>query len=257
MNNQERLCNMSDRIDLNRAQTGAEVDAGLQAYMRGVFTQMGAGVALTGLIAMLLGNWGVSNPLAFMGLFTGMAGWVLMLSPLAIVLVASFGFQRLSHAALQACFWAYASLIGVSFSMIAFQALIAANGGDLSLMSAVANAFFAAAAAFLGAALYGYTTNNDITRFSGLFFMAIIGIFVAMIINLFLQSTFMGYVISIFGVILFTALTAYDTQRLKMTYYEVGGTELGQKLAVMGALGLYINFVLIFQFLLSLFMSRD
>jgi len=170
---------------------------------------------------------------------------------LAIVLVASFGFNRLSYAALQACFWAYASLIGVSFSTIAFVAL-----GDASFMAAVGNAFFAAAAAFLGAALYGYVTGQDLTRFGGLLMMAVIGLLVAMIVNMFLGWETLNFIISGVGVLIFTALTAYDTQRLKMTYLEYGETEVSRKLGVMGALGLYINFVLIFQFLLSFFSNE-
>ena len=242
---------MNDRVDLNVAQSGADVDAGLQAYMRGVFLQMGSAVLLSGLIAYLLGNWGVQNPEAYTS-FIGSVYWLLILGPLAVILISGFGFNRLSYGALQACFWAYASLIGVSFSTIAFVAL-----GDPAFMSAVANAFFAASAAFLGSALVGYTTNRDLTKFGSILMMGVIGLLVAMIINIFLQSSFMGYVISIVGVLLFMALTAYDTQRLKMTYYAAAGTEMARKLAVMGALGLYINFVLIFQFLLSLFSSGE
>ncbi len=242
---------MNRRVDLNSARTGVEVDVGLKSYMQGVFVQMGGAVALSGLIAYFLGAWGVDNPVAFAGLFSGTLGWVVALAPLGIVLVASFGFNRLSYPALQACFWAYASLIGVSFSMIVFKAL-----GDAALMNAVANAFFASAAAFLGAALYGYTTKRDLLQFGSLFFMAIIGLLVAMIVNIFLGWQTLSFIISGVGVLLFTALTAYDTQKLKLTYLELGDSTLSRKLAVMGALGLYINFVLIFQFLLSFF-SND
>ena len=243
---------MTDRNNVSSTGTGLEVDAGLQAYMRGVFLQMGAGVAITGIIAFLVGSWGQQNEQAFAALFSGGPGLILAFAPLAIVLIASFGFHRLSYTALQACFWGYAGLMGVSFSLIVAAAL-----NDASFLNAVANAFFAASAAFLGAALYGYTTNNDLTRFGGLFFMAIIGLLVAMIINMFLGWETLNFIISGVGVLLFTALTAYDTQNIKMTYYQHGDSTLGRKLAVMGALGLYINFVLIFQFLLSLFASRD
>jgi FtsH-binding integral membrane protein len=239
------------RAQLAQTQTDAVVDQGLKAYMQRVFLQMGGAVALSGVIAYLLASWGQSNPQAFFGLFSGTLGWVVMLAPLGIVLVASFGFNRLSYPALQACFWGYASLIGVSFSLIAFKAL-----GDSVFLNAVGNAFFAAAAAFLGAALYGYVTNQDLTRFGSLLMMAVIGLLVAMIVNMFLGWETLNFIISGIGVLLFTALTAYDTQRLKLTYLELGESEVSRKLAVMGALGLYINFVLIFQFLLSFFSSE-
>lgn len=241
---------MSDQVKYSNAASGAEVDAGLQAYMRGVFMQMGGGVALSGIVAVLLGTWGLANPTAFYSIFSGWQGLAIAFAPLLILIFVSFGFNRMSYGALQASFWVICGIKGVSFSLLAASAL-----SNPAMMTAVANAFFGASAAFLGAALYGYTTKQDLTRFGGLFVMAIIGLLVVMVINIFLQSTMMHYIISGVGVLLFTAITAYDTQNLKMQYYATQGTEMARKLAVLGAINLYWNFILIFQFLLSFFQS--
>lgn len=242
---------MSDRIDLNRARTGVEIDAGLQAYMRRIFVYMGVGVGITGALAYLFGSWGVANPVAFISMMSGPLRWALLLSPFAIILVMNFGLNRLSVTALQTSFWAFCAIFGISMSSIAFVAL-----QDPLYMTAVANAFFAASATFLGAALYGYTTNRDLTAMGGLLFMALFGLIIAMIANWFFQSPALSYGISILGVLIFTALTAYDTQRLKMSYYQVQGTELAEKIAITGALSLYLNFINLFLFLLQLFGRR-
>ena len=242
---------MSDRSFAYASQTGAQVDVGLQAYMRRIFLYMGIGVALTGVLAFMFGDWGRSNPEAFISLMSGPLRWVLLFSPFAIILVMNFGLNRLSVTALQASFWAFCAIFGVSLSSIAFVAL-----QDPTYMQAVANAFFAASATFLGAALYGYTTNRDLTALGGLLFMALFGLIIAMIANWFFQSDALGYAISILGVLIFTGLTAYDTQRLKMTYFQVQGTELAQKVAIMGALSLYLNFINLFLFLLQIFGRR-
>ena len=242
---------MNDRMNYSQSQAGVEIDVGLQAYMRRIFLYMGSGVALTGIIAYWFGSWGLSNGAEFASIMTGPLRWVILLSPFAIILAMNFGLQRLSVPALQACFWAFCAIFGLSMASIAFVAL-----QDPTFMVAVANAFFAAAATFLGAALYGYTTNRDLTRLGGLLFMALFGLIVAMIANWFFRSPALDYAISIIGVLVFTGLTAYDTQRLKMTYYEVQGTELADKLAITGALSLYLNFINLFLFLLQIFGRR-
>ena len=248
---------MSDRVNYTTTPAGVEVDAGLQAYMRRIFIYMGMGVGLTGLIAYAIGVWAIDNQRAYIELMTSPLRWVLMLSPFAIILIMNFGINRLSVSALQLCFWAFCALFGISLSSIAFMAMVAANNGDFSEMGAIANAFFAASATFLGAALYGYVTNRDLTKFGGILFMALFGLIVAMIANWFLNLGWLSMVISIVGVLIFTALTAFDTQRLKMTYYATQGTEMAQKLAIQGSLSLYLNFINIFLFLLSLFRGGD
>ncbi len=242
---------MSEHLDLNRARTGVAVDAGLQAYMRRIFLYMGIGVGITGALAYLFGSWGLANQDAFLALMSGPTRWVLLLSPFAIILAMNFGLNRLSVTALQTCFWVFCAIFGISMSSIAFVAL-----QDPTFMQAVANAFFAASATFLGAALYGYTTNRDLTALGGLLFMALFGLIIASFANWFFQSEALSYGISIIGVLLFTGLTAYDTQRLKMAYYEVQGTELAEKVAITGALSLYLNFINLFMFLLQLFSRR-
>ena len=246
---------MSDHMNSAYARSETEIDVGLQAYMRRIFLYMGAGVAITGILAYLIGSWAMSSEQAlasYMSLMSGPTRWLIILSPFAIILVMNFGLNRLSITALQACFWAFCALFGASLSSIAFFAL-----QDAAFMATVANAFFAASATFLGAALYGYVTNRDLTKLGGILFMALFGLIIAMIANWFLALGWLSMVISIVGVLIFTALTAYDTQRLKMTYYAVQGTELAQKLAIQGALSLYLNFINIFLFLLSIFRGGD
>ena len=242
---------MNNRVDFNTRSVGIAVDAGLQAYMRHIFLYMGGGVALTGILAYFFGSWGAANQDTFLALMSGPLKWVLLFSPFAIILVMNFGFHRLSLTALQASFWAFCAIFGISLSTIAFVAL-----NDPNYMSAVANAFFAASATFLGAALYGYTTNRDLTALGGLLFMALFGLIIAMISNLFFQSGPLGYAISILGVLIFTGLTAYDTQRLKMAYYAVQDEETASKVAITGALSLYLNFINLFLFLLQIFSRR-
>ena len=241
---------MSDQFNSPYTRSEAEVDVGLRAFMRRMFVQMGAGVAFSGLVVYFMMQWIGANPEAYMAIRSSGLIWVIMLSPLAIYLIANFGFQRLSHAALQACFWSFAGLMAVSFSMIYTNYL-----GDTNT---IANAFFGAAAAFLGAALYGYTTNRDLTSIGGLLIMALIGIILVSILNVFvMQSSGLDLLISIGIVLIFTAFTAYDTQNMKMLYLQHGDSMMTQKLAVLGALLLYYNFVIIFKYLLILFSGRD
>jgi FtsH-binding integral membrane protein len=165
-----------------------------------------------------------------------------MLAPLAFVLVLSWKFDALSKTAVQALFWAYAACIGVSFAAI----LLVFTGAS------VARAFFISAAMFAGMSLYGYTTKADLTKFSTFLIMGVFGILIASIVNIFLGSSALQFAISVIGVLVFCGLTAWDTQRIKDTYVEYAGTEVEDKLTVMNALGLYINFVMIFQFLVQL-----
>lgn len=240
---------MSNRFDTTY-NAEAAIDVGLRAHMRRIFMQMAGGVALSGLIVFYMMQWSAANPAGLQALSSGITFWVIVLSPMAIYLIANFGFERLSYGALQACFWAFAALMALSFSIVYASYL-----GDTAT---VANAFFAAAAAFLGAALYGYTTNRDLTSFGGLLIMALIGIILVSLLNVFvLQSGMLDLAISIGIVLIFTALTAYDTQNMKMLYIQHGESMTSRKLAVLGALMLYYNFVIIFKYLLILFSGRD
>jgi hypothetical protein len=173
-------------------------------------------------------------------------GWIVTLSPLAIVFAMSFGAARMRTSTLQLLFWAFAGLMGLSMSTL-FLAFTATS---------IAQTFFATAAAYLGLSLYGYTTKRDLSGFGTFLIMGVVGILVAMLVNLFLQSTAMALMISVIGVLLFAGLTAYDTQRIKSMYFYVQGTEMAGKTVILGALTLYLDFINMFQFLLSFMGDR-
>ena len=217
-------------------------DAGLRSYMLSVYNYMASGVLLTGIVALLFANSG----LAAQVLSTPLR-WVIMLAPLAFVMVLSFGINRLSTGAAQLLFWAFATVMGLSMSSI----FLVYTG------TSIAQTFFATAAAFAGLSLYGYTTKRDLSGFGTFLVMGVIGLIVAMVINIFLQSSVMSLVISAVGVLIFAGLTAYDTQRIKSMYAYVAGTDMMGKTVIMGALSLYLDFVNMFTFLLSFMGSRD
>jgi uncharacterized protein len=218
------------------------VDAGLRSYMLSVYNYMGSGVLLTGIVAMLAYNSGFTASMVGSPLM-----WVVALAPLAFVLVLSFGINKLSTGAAQALFWVYAAVMGLSMSTI----FIAFTG------TSIATTFFATAAAFIGLSLYGYTTKKDLSGFGTFLIMGVVGILVAMLINLFLQSSALSLAISVIGVLLFAGLTAYDTQKIKSMYFYVRGTDFVGKSVVMGALTLYLDFVNMFTFLLNLLGNRE
>lgn len=234
-----------------RAATGAReaaYDAGLRTYMLSVYNYMASGVLLTGIVAMLFASGGRESLAAQVFLSGGILRWVVMLAPLGVVMWLSFGINRLSETAAKALFWVYAALMGLSLSSI----LLVYTGGS------VAQAFFATAAGFAGLSLYGYTTKRDLTAMGSFLTIGVIGLLVAMLINMFVRSGPMDLIISAVGVLLFAGLTAYDTQRIKSGYFAVRGTAYMTKSAVMGALQLYLDFINMFMFLLR-FMgnSRD
>lgn len=220
----------------------AAYDAGLRSYMLSVYNYMASGVLLTGIVALLFANSG----LAAQVLSTPLR-WVIMLAPLAFVMVLSFGINKLSTGAAQALFWAFAVVMGLSMSSI----FLVFTGVS------IAQTFFATTAAFAGLSLYGYTTKRDLSAFGTFLVMGVVGLLVAMIINLFLQSSVMALVISAIGVLLFAGLTAYDTQRIKSMYAYVAGTDMVGKTVIMGALSLYLDFVNMFTFLLNFMGSRE
>jgi len=219
-------------------------DAGLRSYMLSVYNYMASGVLLTGIVAMLFAGSGMAASI-MMG--PGILKWVIILSPLAFVFAMSFGLNRMSTATLQACFWGFATVMGLSMSTI----FLVYTG------TSIAQTFFAVAAAFLGLSLYGYTTKKDLSGFGTFLIMGVVGLLVAMVINMFMQSTTMHLVISAIGVLLFAGLTAYDTQRIKSMYAYVAGTDMMGKTVIMGALSLYLDFINMFQFLLSFMGNRE
>ena len=218
-------------------QTQVAFDAGLRTYMLKVYNYMASGVLLTGVVAMLFASSGLAQDIMFGG---GPLKWLIILSPLAIVFAMSFGQNKFSTFTIQGMFWAFATLMGMSMSTI----FLVYTGAS------IAQTFFATAAAFLGLSLYGYTTKKDLPGMGTFLIMGVIGLLVAMVINIFLQSTMMQLVISAIGVLIFAGLTAYDTQRIKSMYAYVAGTDMVGKTVVLSALSLYLDFINMFQFLL-------
>ena len=222
-------------------------DAGLRSYMLSVYNYMASGVLLTGIVAMLFAPYARDVLINEAG--TGMSGlgWIIMFAPLGFVMAMSFGLNRMSTGTLQMLFWAFATVMGLSMSTI----FITFTG------TSIAQTFFAVAVAFLGLSLWGYTTKKDLSGFGTFLIMGVIGLFVAMLINLFLQSPAMHYAISAIGVLLFAGLTAYDTQKIKSMYAHVAGTDMMGKVVIMGALNLYLDFVNMFTFLLQFMGNRE
>ncbi len=219
-------------------------DAGLRSYMLKVYNYMASGVLLTGIVALLFYNSGMAAQV-FQG--GGFLPWLIILSPLAIVFAMSFGQNRMQTGTLQLLFWGFATLMGLSMSTIFLRYTGVSIG----------QTFFAVSAAFMGLSLYGYTTKKDLSGFGTFLIMGVVGLLVAMLINLFLQSPVMHLVISAIGVLIFAGLTAYDTQRIKSMYDHVRGTDMMGKVVIMGALSLYLDFINMFQFLLSFMGSRE
>jgi FtsH-binding integral membrane protein len=222
-------------------------DAGLRSYMLSVYNYMASGVLLTGIVALLFAPYAQGVLVNQAG--TGMSGlgWIITLAPLGFVFAMSFGMQRMASSTLQVLFWAFAAVMGLSLSTL----FLAYTGAS------IAQTFFATAAAFLGLSLWGYTTKKDLSAWGSFLIMGVVGIFVAMLINLFLRSPAMDLAISAIGVLLFAGLTAYDTQRIKSLYFVVAGHgEAMAKTAVMGALQLYLDFINMFLFLLRFMGDR-
>jgi len=224
------------------AGTQADVrDAGLRKYMLSVYNTMASGVLLTGIVALLFAQSG----LAAQVLNTPLR-WLIMLAPLGFVMVLSFGINRLSTTAAQGVFWAFTVVMGLSLSSI----FLVYTG------QSIATTFFATAAAFAGLSLYGYTTKRDLSAFGTFLIMGVIGLLVAMVINIFVQSTALQMAISFIGVLLFAGLTAYDTQKIKSMYFYVAGSDMVGKSVIMGALTLYLDFINMFTFLLQFMGDR-
>jgi len=219
-------------------------DAGLRSYMLKVYNYMASGVLLTGIVAMLFAQSGYAAQVFTGG---GILPWLIILSPLAIVFAMSFGAARMATSTLQMLFWAFAALMGLSMSTI----FLVYTG------TSIAQTFFAVTAAFGGLSLYGYTTKRDLSGFGTFLIMGVVGILVALLLNAFVfHSGTLALAISGIGVLLFAGLTAYDTQKIKSIYFQVAGTDMMGKTAILGALNLYLDFVNMFQFLLSFMGNR-
>jgi uncharacterized protein len=237
------------------AGTQASYDAGLRSYMLSVYNYMLSGVLLTGIVALLFGKVDALQQLLFQvvetsrgqGIGLTLLGWIAMLSPLAIVFAMSFGQSRMSESTLKTLFFAYAGLLGASLSTI----FIAYTD------TSIAQVFFGTAAGFGALSLWGYTTKKDLSGFGTFLIMGLFGLVIASVVNIFLGSSILQFVISCAGVLVFSGLTAYDTQNIK-NMYDVNddGTLAGRK-AIMGALSLYLDFINLFTSLLSLLGNRE
>lgn len=219
------------------APRGAVFDEGLRQHMLRVYNYMGSGVLLTGIIALLV----ASTPALYQPIFGTPLKWVVMLAPLAFVFFLSFRMERMSASTAQTTFWAFAAVIGLSLASV----FLVFTG------MSIARTFVIVAAMFASMSLWGYTTKRDLSKFGSFLFMGVISVLIASLVNLFLGSTLLQMVVSVVGVLVFTGLTAYDTQNIKAQYAELHGHEANSKLAVIGALSLYLNFVNIFQLLLT------
>jgi hypothetical protein len=216
---------------------GVGVDVGLRDYMLRIYNYMASGLALTGIVAYVFANSGYYAQVAHTPLI-----WVIMLAPLGMVLWLSYGIARMQASTAQALFWVYAALMGLSMASI-FLVFTGAS---------IARVFFITAGTFAAMSMYGYTTQRDLSQFGAFLIMGLIGIIIAGLVNIFIASSALQFAISVIGVIVFTGLTAYDTQQIKEMYYEYDDGSMAGKKAIMGALRLYLDFINLFMMLLQL-----
>ena len=236
-------------------QTTVVMDEGLRAYMLKVYNYTASGILLTGLISLIFFKLSVvtdasgsivaltniGNALFFSGF-----KWIVMLAPLGVVFYMSFKINKMSAAKAQGAFWVFAALMGLSLSSI----FLIYTGASITRV------FFITAGTFGAMSIYGYTTKRDLTKLGSFLMMGLIGIIIASLVNMFMKSTMMHFVISILGVLIFVGLTAYDTQKIKNMYVSSDTGEIMGKKAVMGALTLYLDFINLFIMLLRLFGQR-
>lgn len=227
-------------------------DMGLRAYMLNIYNYMASALVLTGIVALLASQSQAFLNLMYVmdnGAITGMKplAWVIMLAPLGMALALGFGVQRMSAGEAQAAFWGFAAVMGLSLASI----FLSFTG------SSIARVFFITAGTFGAMSLYGYTTKRDLSQFGSFLIMGIIGLIIASLVNIFLQSSALQFALSVIGVLVFTGLTAYDTQKLKETYYQLTlEGEAMAKTVIIGALTLYLDFINIFVSLMQLIGER-
>ncbi|MDA0238622.1 MAG: Bax inhibitor-1/YccA family protein [Proteobacteria bacterium] len=221
----------------------AQIDVGLRSYMLNVYNLMASGVALTGIVAASVASSQTMTNL----IFGTPLKWVIMLAPLALVFFVSARIHKMSAATAQMTFWVFAALMGASLASI----FLVYTG------TSIARVFFIAAGTFGAMSLYGYTTKKDLSGWGSFLFMGLIGVVIAMVVNIFLASSALMFVISVVGVLVFVGLTAYDTQKIRNQYYAGDHSEVQSKKAIMGALTLYLDFINLFIMMLHLFGSRE
>ena len=251
----------------------AVIDAGLRTYMLRVYNYMTLGLVITGFAALgmylasvtgdpasaaQIVRGGVQLPARIAGgmyltpigyaVYASPFKWVIMLAPLALVFGLSFGAERLRPATAQFLFWAYAALVGLSLGAIFM----------VFTHTSIVRVFFITAASFGALSLWGYSTSRDLSGVGSFLIMGLFGVIIAMLVNVFLQSSALQWAVSVIGVFVFAGLTAWDTQRLKNEYvYGAMDGETAERSAIMGALSLYLNFVNLFTLLLQLLGQRE
>lgn len=248
------------RFGATAARTEAAIDQGLRAYMLRVYNYMTLGLAITGAAALGIYMLAVSSePTAYAltptiyltqfgyALFVSPLKWVVVLAPLAAVFFLSFRVDRMSVAAAQTVFWVYAALVGVSLSTIFL----------VYTHDSIVRVFFITAATFGALSLYGYTTPRSLSAMGSFLIMGLFGIIIASLVNIFIGSSMVQFVISVVGVLVFAGLTAYDTQRIKEMYFAGDDDVVAGRKAIMGALTLYLDFINLFIMMLQLFGNRN
>jgi len=240
---------MAEYQKIHTGATGAradEIDAGLRAHMNKVYGTMSVGLLLTAGMAWAVGT----NDAMVAAIFGTQLKWLVMFSPLIMIFAFGALINKMSAAGAQLFFYAFSALMGLSISYI-FAAYTSLS---------IAQVFLVTSISFAGLSLWGYTTQKDISGWGSFLIMGVIGLIVAMIVNIFLGSPAIMFAISVIGVLIFAGLTAYDTQRIK-TDYIAHAQSMDQewlgKSAIMGALSLYLNFINMFMMLLSLFGNRE
>jgi hypothetical protein len=234
-----------------RSQTGTvELDAGLRSYMLKVYNYMAGGLVVTGLLAYVFGTVPELQNLLYVETARGVGmsglGWIITLAPLALVFFFSFRIGTMSLGAAQATFWAFSALLGMSLSSI----FMLYTGGSITRV------FFISASTFGAMSLYGYTTKRDLTGMGSFLMMGLFGIIIASLVNIFMASPAIYFATSVLGVLIFTGLTAYDTQKIKESYWAGDDGAMMGKKAIFGALNLYLDFINLFLMLLRLFGDR-
>lgn len=234
----------ADRADMS-------VDAGLRSFMLGVYNKMALGLVLSAALAFLTSSFPPVRDLMFT-VANGRVGYsilgmVVAFAPLGVLLFSGFAMKNQSPKTASIVYWTVVSLIGASMGVLALR----------YTGTSIASTFLITATAFGGLSLFGYTTKKDLSGMGSFLIMGVIGLLIASVVNIFLASSMMQFIISVLGVLIFAGLTAYDTQRLKMTYYDLGGNQAAMGVATSyGALSLYLDFINMFQFLLALFGDR-
>ena len=229
----------------------SQIDVGLRAYMLGVYNHMTTALAITGFFALglsFLVGPSVYELTSFgQTLYGGPLKWVVMLAPLAMVFYISAKLNSISASKARNLFYIYSGLMGLSLSSLL---LVYTN-------ESVVRVFFITSAAFASLSIYGYTTKKNLSAFGSFLIMGVFGLIIASIVNIFLASSGLAFIISILGVLIFAGLTAYDTQKIKNMYLAGDDMEVSGKKSVMGALTLYLDFILMFQFLLMFLGNRE